>query len=476
MAADDWEVPQDDWAVPGGTAPATPSKASGLWNEIKSIPGGVVSGLASAASALGKAEAPTSGIDPNEIPDAQTTAGMLEKHVTGELPKTGAYGRTVGEFLGNPVSYVGPGGFLPKAAMNVVSGLGSEAAGQAAEGTGLEGAARMAGAMGAGSALSRATATAAIKPQIPTVEQLKNAARDAYNHPAVEAIKIKPTVTVKLADDIVDSLNGEGFRKLNAPQTYGIVDELKTPVGPASTIADLNSVRKALNRAYGSSFNNPTEQAAATHAIGEIDDYLAKLRQTDLIAGHAPNAAKILNDAKSNWGAAKRAEKLEEKLDAADLQSASTYSGGNLDNATRQKLKSILVSPKLKRGYSADELEQMEQIVRGSVVGNISRKVGKILGGGGGLGTMLTAGAGYGATGHPAGMMLPLVGMAARKIGSNTTVNSAKALDEAIRSRSREAEQWAAISKRIANMKGRSAPLSYKFPATGELLHDDEEQ
>jgi hypothetical protein len=57
----------------------------------------------------------------------------------------GKYAGTVGEFAGNPFSYVGPGGVAAKLGTAVRGAIGSEAAGQAAEGTALEGAARFAG-------------------------------------------------------------------------------------------------------------------------------------------------------------------------------------------------------------------------------------------------------------------------------------------------------------------------------------------
>lgn len=117
---------------------------------VKSIPGGMLGGLSSAASAGGQAAQIEMG-QPVDVPGPEQTQQALEQNVTGQLPTpqgtAGQYGRTVGEFLGNPGSYVGPGGPLLKAGAAVVAGLGSEAGGQATKGTKAEPWARAAGAI-----------------------------------------------------------------------------------------------------------------------------------------------------------------------------------------------------------------------------------------------------------------------------------------------------------------------------------------
>jgi hypothetical protein len=59
----------------------------------------------------------------------------------------GEYAGTVGEFVGNPMSYMGPGGMTMKAVTAALSGAGSEAAGQATKGGAAEPYARVGGAI-----------------------------------------------------------------------------------------------------------------------------------------------------------------------------------------------------------------------------------------------------------------------------------------------------------------------------------------
>jgi hypothetical protein len=88
------------------------------------------------------------------LADAPTSKDIQSKveEYTGEFykPKTtaGEYAQTVGEFL--PASALGPGRMAVKLGTGALAGLGSEAAGQATEGTAAEPYARVAGALAGG--------------------------------------------------------------------------------------------------------------------------------------------------------------------------------------------------------------------------------------------------------------------------------------------------------------------------------------
>ena len=111
----------------------TKAKPSSAMDFIKSIPGGIVRGATSAISALGRAEAPLT-MPPEqaaEVPGPERSAQLVEQNVTGPLHKpettAGRYGASIGETLGNPASWVGPGGPVIKTAANVLGGAGAQA-------------------------------------------------------------------------------------------------------------------------------------------------------------------------------------------------------------------------------------------------------------------------------------------------------------------------------------------------------------
>ena len=111
------------------------------------------------------------------------TSDSITKAVEGQTgkfyePKTtaGKYARTVGEFL--PASMVGPGGLAFKAGSGITAGLGSEALGQATEGTAAEPYARVAGALAGGIAPAAAGRVITPLPVSPARQRLVDVLAD----------------------------------------------------------------------------------------------------------------------------------------------------------------------------------------------------------------------------------------------------------------------------------------------------------
>lgn len=416
------------------------------------------------------------------LPDLTQTLGSraLTKDVegvTGDFykPQTpyGEYAETTGQFV--PAAASGPAGFLRRLVTQaVLPAVASETAGQMTKGTAAEPYARAAGAIGGSlPALIRMPTAASAAP---AVADLKAAARAGYQAPEVAALEIKPASTAALADNIRTDLQGSGFRALNAPQTFGMLDELKNPAGATVKVADIDSVRKALGKTAGN-FTNPTEQAAANSAISKIDDYLLNLPPGDVLAGDAGRAASILKEAQGNWAAMSRSARVAKAEDRANLQALAANSGANQGNALRQQVKAILNNDKAKRGFSADEIAQMRRVVGGTATGNTLRIVGNLLGGGGGLGGMLTAGAGALAAG-PAGVAAPAVGFLAKKLSDASVNRQLRTLDEMVRNRSPLAQSLPAPGPRInpglawlpLNNAGRGVNTGNTQPIPGGLL------
>lgn len=385
----------------------------------------------------------------------------LEK-ITGPLytPKTtaGEYAQTAGEFL--PAIVGGPETLLTKIGTRVAApALASETAGQLTKGTAAEPYARVAGALvggGVGSALTRPAAAGA-----PTAAELKDAARAAYKSPEVAAVEINPASTANLAAKIESDLVAQGFRPRagQGASTFAEVRDLVPGSGIASVkVADIDSSRKALGvlaKEVDATGKATAEATAARVAIEHINDYLPKLSQSDVIAGDAKRAAQLLDEARSNWGAAKRAEDIDARMTRAERQAAKAGSGSNIENAIRQKISAVLDVPKRTVGFSADEIAKMEEIVRGTTTRNTLRKLGKF-GVDGGLSLLLHAGAAL----PTGGATIPIAvgGTVARKAGEQLTKRAADQLNEMIRSRSALARQQAATGPSVSMIPSATSP------------------
>lgn len=279
----------------------------------------------------------------------------------------------------------------------------------------------------------------------PTADALKTTARTQYNHPDVLGVQIRPETAVGLRNFIKNDLEtgpNSGFRASTQPNTFSAINELTNPLqsgaiaaGGPIKIADVDAVRKVLGR-VSQDFSRPSDAAAAARATAHIDDFLTNLKQPDLIAGDAAKASAILQDARGNWGAGARSQEVTNTLGNAELNASSAHSGTNIDNATRQAFKPLLKDDARRLGgYSPAEIAQRSKIVSGTLPGNIARATGSILGGGGGLGALASAGAGYAAAG-PAGLAAPVAGYFAKTLGNMSTARSVNVLDEMLRSRS----------------------------------------
>jgi len=276
-----------------------------------------------------------------------------------------------------------------------------------------------------------------IPPTAPTPQELKSAASAGYDAARSSGIELKPSSMESFVAKTKSDLNSDGLNEVLAPKTFGVLEKMGTPPeGAAVTTNDFRTMQRALGHAAKSP--DPTERLSATRAIESLNNHLENIPASDVAKGTPDEFAGVLakiKEANANYGAYKRAETISGRMDAAQLNAAGANSGQNIDNAMRQQIKGILKSPKLRSGYSADELEQMRKIVAGTSAGNVVRGVGNLLGGGGGLGALASAGAGAYATGGP-GAVAPLMGYGVKQLGNKMTANQVSKLEDMIRSRS----------------------------------------
>jgi hypothetical protein len=272
------------------------------------------------------------------------------------------------------------------------------------------------------------------KAGLPTAEELKSAASQGYDTARNMGVDIKPAAVANTAQTLAANLEKDGINAKLAPKTFGIIDELAAPpAGSVATLSNLETARRALGNA-AKDFLNPTEQLAAKRAQQHLDDYLGSLPQSDVLAGDAAKASKVLSEARGNYAAAKRSEQINGQVDIAEGNAAAADSGLNVGNSVRQRFNSILKSDKKSSGYTDPEIAQMERVRNGTAFGNVARYGSKFLGGGGGLGSVASAAVGAGTLG-PIGAAAPAVGYALKKLSDASVARQVRKLDEMTRAR-----------------------------------------
>lgn len=268
----------------------------------------------------------------------------------------------------------------------------------------------------------------------PTVEELKTAATGpvGYKSPVFNAVELKPGATAQLADDITANLVDNKFRDYLHGGTFRAVSELKQTPGEVSTLSDVIGVRQLLGKVSG----DYKESAAATQAIKQIDKYISELKTADVVAGNPTEAASTLFDANANYAAMKRGETVAKAEYLAELNARTSAKG--MDTASRGQLKSILQRENKQRGFSDEELAQMQRATFGTRTGNAFRAVGDWGPTGGKAPLLLHAGTAFksGGASLPYSAAHLVAGWAARWGANRSTAGQVARLDEMVRARS----------------------------------------
>jgi hypothetical protein len=281
------------------------------------------------------------------------------------------------------------------------------------------------------------------EPKAPTAEALKEAGAVSMDRAGEMGVEYTGPAIKSMAEGIQTALESKGIIEKLSPKTFAIIGELRNPPPDAiGTVRGLVAARRALQEAAGD-FQNPTEQKAASAAIEELDRFIMGGAPAGSVAGPAAAAGRALEEGRGNFAAAFRSERVTGATERADLRAAAANSGANIDNAVRQRFADILLKPKDARGYSAEELAAIERVARGSLGRNTARRVGNLLGGGGGLGQMISSavGAAGGSAVDPSlavvgAIGLPTVGYGTKALANTLARRSAESVDEMVRKRS----------------------------------------
>lgn len=286
-------------------------------------------------------------------------------------------------------------------------------------------------AIGAAAGKAASAIASKLKPAeaVPGIEELKAAARAAYERADEAGVQIAPPSFRAAVAGMRQNLRSAGLDRTIHPEATAALARLEETVGSAPTLQQYETLRKIAKDAAGSL--KPEEQRMGSILVDKIDDFLDRLKPGDLVRGDAEVVAPALKEARAMWGRARRAELIEDAMTAAADRAGSTHSGGNIENTARQNLRSILASPKKRAGFSGDEIQAIRDVVRGGPVQNLARKVGKLAPEG--LVGLMEIGA---AVAHPGIMTtaVPAAGYVAKKYAEAANARGIQRLGDLVRS------------------------------------------
>lgn len=289
--------------------------------------------------------------------------------------------------------------------------------------------------------------------RVPTSDELIQAYKDVRKSPEVKSVNIPIQDVKNVAQASENQLLEKDFRPTNgsAPATFEQVNNLrpkpppeptpqqrlqaemnweKLPEQPQVESASMGDILAA-RRAFGEIAKqrrpfpdmSATPDAVASRSVmGNIDN---------LIEQHAPQ----MIDANGNYSAGLTARALDARFQKAQGGAASTNSGLNVGNKIKQQADQILNNPRALRGLRPEEVSMLQDLRDGNAGSGALRWFSNVLGGGGGLGAVVTGEVASHTVG-PAGWSLPIIGGVLKHIDNQITVKAANKISEAIRARS----------------------------------------
>lgn len=418
--------------------------------------------------------------------DAMTDMGV----VSDMPPQTTAqrYGRRVGQEVG---AMAIPGGALMRGAtaplklgaMEAASAVGSGVAGQTSQeiAPGNQTADAIASMLGG---LSPVAASRAMRPdpKAPTLEALQ-AQRDAgYDSVRASGATLRPQSADALASGIEGSFGTRPATRRMNPKATIAAEELAGDMRQRPpTISEVDESRQWIGDNVAGS-NEAGERRLGMAMKDSIDNHLSQLRPEDVTGTNRPEeVVSSLMDAREKANRIHKSQVFEAEdtgvISKGLRRAATTGTGGNEVNAIRQNVRRVLENPKLRRGYSPDELQAMRDIADGTPTQNALRLLSRLAPTSGALplGGFTGAAGAAGMSGNPLFLAPSAVGQGAKVMAERSTKKQIAQLGEMIRNGGPLPKKGSSDLERriIAALMAKSAAQSQgQPPQNGQTRND----
>lgn len=269
-------------------------------------------------------------------------------------------------------------------------------------------------------------APAAVDASTPTAETIGPMTSAAYQNVKDLGAAYTPEaysgLVQKIAADAKDAnlnpkLNPRASAAIEAMQSHA---DSALQSGTPITLTDIDQLRQFVNRNVTSA-TEPSERYFGNQIRGNIDNFVANAGPDQMASGAGPDAAAAIRNARDLAQRQFKASDLADTLGSADLRAASTYSGGNADNAIRQNMRRLYEGG----NWTPEEAAQAERTIRGGPGQDTLRYVGKMLAPSGAIGAAEIIPAMHG---YPAGLAGAAIGAGAKAASTAMTNANARNL------------------------------------------------
>lgn len=354
-----------------------------------------------------------------QIGGTMLPAGTLAKGVSAAVPALANAGGIFG-LAGRTGSMAAQGAALGA----TEAAIGDKNIGEGAAYGGLAGALGNVAGEGLSAGVRKVAGAFNKAPAVPTKDALEALKDQAYTAADNAGVIYAPAAVDRLNQKVATELTKIGFDPALQPGATVALKRIQDLTGQNVTLTGLDTIRKIASNGFVP--GNKSNNAAVSKIIDAIDDVMENPAATDVLTGNGGAAGRVLSEARDYASRVAKLNKVDDAVNRADLRAASTGSGGNADNATRQNLRRILENP---RGFKPDEREALETAVRGTPTQNVMRLAGKLSPSGNGLMAALGIG---GAMVNPLLGVASIGGMGAKALADRGTSQNVQELARVI--------------------------------------------
>lgn len=295
---------------------------------------------------------------------------------------------------------------------------------------------------------------------VPSVAELKNSATQLYTKAKKAGVVIDKGSFKSFANDLVGKFADEPMDETLTPKTVAAMKRIQNTKGDVS----LNQL-ELLRRVAGTAAEtvDKTDRRLARMLVDHIDDYAQNLQPNNIIAGDAPKAVALLNEARSTWQKAARGEQIDKLIEKAKAAGGALKT--NLDSSLRAQFKKLANNDRGMSRFTPEQQDAIRKVAFGDgPVHSVMHAAGRVIPSNP-VGAAATGG--LGAAAHvmgapvtgPVGVAIGAAGVAG-KVGSTVkTVKNAQKASEIARGSTAYTDAYKKIQARRAARTARKTRL-----------------
>ena len=307
--------------------------------------------------------------------------------------------------------------------------------------------AAMGGAVGgaapvAGNALGKAVGRRLGRAQVPSTQQLDDAATALYQRADNAGVAVQPRAVQRLTSVLPQRMANMGFDPVLHPNTARAIQVIEQrvsqamqPTGGAHTVMSLGEVEniRRIIRSAVSASSGPDKKAdrlMAGRVLDQFDMWMGGLQPKDMLSAgpvSGREAIQIVQEARGLWSRKSKGDVLADMVERAQLDD-------NFEMGLRREFRTLSRNKERMRQFTKGEQSAIRKVAKGGDMGWIMRALGSFspTSLGGAVKGAAVSGIGV-ATGNPVAAALPVIGYGAKKVSDAATRRAARDADAIVR-------------------------------------------